>query len=141
MSRYNELVREAFRETKESENMPYKEMKLPKEYSYSCTPIVNNDGTVVDESYIKYAEYYCTKCDHVQSPAHGLSKADLDQLVNAWNQSGACPECGAENAWGWRQVEKLTETKVILKNLEGANDKAASAGSGAAAGGADLTHA
>lgn len=121
--------------------MPYKEMTLPKEYSYSCTPVVKGDGTVVEPDYVKFAEYYCTECGHIQAPAHGLNKAELDQLVSAWNQSGACPECGAENKWAWRQIDKLTETKVVLKALEGANDKAASAGSGAAAGGADLTHA
>ena len=120
--------------------MPYKEMKLPKEYTYSCAPVVNNDGTNVKSDYVKFSEFYCTECGHVQSPSHGLTVGYLNELVNAWNQSGPCPECGAENAWGWRQIEKLGETYVEFKDA-GGNDKASSAGSGAAAGGADLTHA
>lgn len=120
--------------------MPYKEMKLPKEYSFSCAPVVTADGTVVRPDYVKYAEYYCTKCGHVQAPSHGVTKAFLDQMVNAWNQTGPCPECGAENAWGWRQIDKLGETPVELQeNLAG--DRSHSDGSGAGAGGADLTHA
>lgn len=126
---------------REGLTMSEKEMKLPKEYSFSCTPIVNNDGTVVRPDYVKFGEYYCTKCGHVQMPTHGVTEGYMNDMVNAWNQTGPCPECGAENAWGWRRIDKLSETPVILKRADDANDKASSAGSGAAAGGADLTHA
>ena len=121
--------------------MSTKEMQLPKEYSFSCTPIVNHDGRVVRPDYVKFGEYYCSECGHIQAPTHGVTENYCDTMVQAYNQSGPCPECGAENAWAWRRIEKLGETETVLKVLEGANDKAASAGSGAAAGGADLTHA
>ena len=119
--------------------MPYEDMKYPSEFTFACAPVKNADGTVVMGDYVKWAEWYCTSCGHVQAPAHALRAGYLNQLKNAWNQSGPCPECGAENAWDWRKVDQLQEHWITL--AKGADDKAASAGSGAAAGGADLTHA
>lgn len=120
--------------------MPYENMKLPSEYTFSCAPVANSDGTVVMPNYVKWAQWVCTECGHVQSYTHGVTSAYLNMLKNGWNQSGPCPKCGAENAWDWQQIEKLPETKVVLKAADNA-DKAHSAGSGAAAGGADLTRA
>ena len=121
--------------------MPYEGMALPKEYDFSCAPVVSHDGQVLRPDYVKFSEFYCTSCGYVATPTHGVTMNYLDRLVNAWNQTSECPCCGAENAWGWRAIDELGVTWADLSNQNLAGDRSHSDGSGAAASGADLTHA